>query len=373
MSGGKVCAMNDYVNILRTFLPPGSTVLVLQHPNERPAVLLADIDGDQIEELIAAYKYQGAIYILMLKKMNGQWKPVAHLKGTGQTISELQAVPIKGSKMNNLIVGWQIPGKGSQLDLLHWTNHGFVRYPATQMDSSKNPATEFVIDSKKGDVTGDGFIDTVYLTGHMTEDSPLWQSITLVIQDGKTNVWERFPLKENVGYNPTLFLGDFTGDYVEDILVVMDTGGSGGTIYAYVFAYLGGEMRQVFDVDAFNERYKYEVNYANNYKAIVTSQTPQKKYTLDLTYKGKEYLSEIYNPDGTLKEPIEGWVNPLGGLYPIDFNRDGTYELQAVQGIAGRYNADGLGYMENVLKWNGQEFEPDRQSVAIFGEDVTST
>lgn len=35
---------------------------------------------------------------------------------------------------------------------------------------------------------------------------------------------------------------------------------------------------------------------------------------------------------------IEGWVNPLSGLYPIDFDRDGTYELEAHQTIAGRYS-----------------------------------
>jgi hypothetical protein len=365
--------MNNNVNVLRDFMPPGSKVLDLQLPTVRSAVLLADIDGNGIDELIGAYKYQEEIYILVLKKMNGQWKPVGNLKSNGNVILNLHSVLLADGKRNALVIEWQVPGRESHKDMLQWTNHGFVRNATVQTDNSQNPGNEVVIDSKKGDVTGDGAIDTVSLTGHKTEDSPFWQNITLVIQDGKTNVRERYPLKENVGYNPTLFLGDFTGNQVEDILVVIDTGGSGGTIYAYVFAFLDGNIRQVFDVDAFNERYKYEVNYEDDYKVIVTSQTPQKVYTLDLTYKGKEYLAEIYNPDGTLKEPIEGWVNPLGGLYPIDFDRDGTFELQAVQGIAGRYNADGLGYMQNVLKWDGQEFAPDRQSVAIFGEDLTST
>jgi len=94
------------------------------------------------------------------------------------------------------------------------------------------------------------------------------------------------------------------------------------------------------------------------------------EHMIDLTYKGKEYLSEIYNPQGTLKAPINGWVNPLSGLYPIDFNRDKIYELEAYQRIAGRYNADSLGSVQTVLKWNGQEFVPDRQTVAIFGGEI---
>ncbi|UZM99527.1 hypothetical protein OL548_04500 [Lysinibacillus sp. MHQ-1] len=96
----------------------------------------------------------------------------------------------------------------------------------------------------------------------------------------------------------------------------------------------------------------------------------QKKYIIDLHYKGPEYLAEIYHPDGTLKQPIEGWVDPISGLYPVDYDRDGTYEILAYQEIAGRYHADGLGYVENILKWDGHEFVVDRQTVSIFGEDL---
>lgn len=90
-------------------------------------------------------------------------------------------------------------------------------------------------------------------------------------------------------------------------------------------------------------------------------------YTIDIKYKGDEYLSEIYDENGKLKQPIEGWVNPLGGLYPIDYQRDGNYELYATQRIAGRYNADGLGYVQTSLSWNGEEFIPFFQTVGILG------
>ncbi|KAB7708314.1 VCBS repeat-containing protein [Bacillus aerolatus] len=231
----------------------------------------------------------------------------------------------------------------------------------------RQPSNVSVVDRKRGDVTGDGIVDNVYLTADKTEDSPFWKNITLVVQDGRTNEYERIPLKENAGYHPTIFLGDFTGDKVDDILIIIDTGGSGGTIYAYVFSFINGKISLIFDFDAFNEKYKYEVNYKNHFKAEVISFNLKKKYILDLQLKSKEYLAEIYYPNGTLKEPIKGWVSPLSGLYPIDFARDGTYELDAFQNIAGRYNADGLGWMKNVLKWNGREFVPERQTVSIFG------
>ncbi|MFL6555529.1 MAG: VCBS repeat-containing protein [Bacillus sp. (in: firmicutes)] len=227
-----------------------------------------------------------------------------------------------------------------------------------------------IVTVKSGDIDGDGIKDNVFLTSYKTPDSPFWKDITLVVQNGRTHHYDSIHFKNNSGYNPTLFLGDFTGKKGDDILVIIETGGSAGTIYAYIFSYINGEIRQIFNSDVFNDSYKYDVIYENQYKAKVSSYHLKEKYILDLTYKGKEYLSEIYSPQGILKAPINGWVNPLSGLYPIDFNRDDIYELEAYQRIAGRYNADSLGYVQTVLKWNGQVFGPDRQTVAISGGEM---
>lgn len=227
-----------------------------------------------------------------------------------------------------------------------------------------------VIMKKYGDIDGDGMMDIVLLTGNKTVDSPLWRNITLVIQNGRTSHYQEIPLPDNIGYNPTLFLGDFTGDKLDDIMVVFDTGGSSGAIYAYIFSNIHGQLKQIFNSNEFNDDYMYQVAYKDKYQATVISNQLREEYILNLTYKGNEYLSEIYNPNGILKEPIVSWVNPLSGLYPVDFNRDSTYELVAYQRIAGRYNADTLGYVLTVLKWNGHVFSPNRQNVAIFGGQI---
>lgn len=69
---------------------------------------------------------------------------------------------------------------------------------------------------------------------------------------------------------------------------------------------------------------------------------------MDISYKGSEYLSEIYDSNGKLMSAISGFVNQLSGLYPIDFDANGVFELLAFQKIAGRYNADALGYIQNI-------------------------
>jgi hypothetical protein len=51
----------------------------------------------------------------------------------------------------------------------------------------------------------------------------------------------------------------------------------------------------------------------------------------------------------------------------VDFDSNGVYELLAYEKIAGRYNADALGYVLNTLKWRNNMFVLDNQNVAIWG------
>lgn len=63
-------------------------------------------------------------------------------------------------------------------------------------------------------------------------------------------------------------------------------------------------------------------------------------------------------------------MNALSGLYPVDFNSDGVYEVLAYQKIAGRYNADSLGYVLNTLKLENDRFVLYNQNVAIWGSEA---
>lgn len=123
----------------------------------------------------------------------------------------------------------------------------------------------------------------------------------------------------------------------------------------------------IFDFNVYNEQYQYDINYRDNYQVEVLSKINNTKYIIDITYKGVDYLNEIYDSNGKLKNPITGFVNPISGLAPVDFDSNGVYELLAFQKIAGRYNADSIGYVQNILKWGNNAFVLDNQFVAIFG------
>lgn len=225
-----------------------------------------------------------------------------------------------------------------------------------------------VIAFARGDVNGDRIPDNVYLTGVRESNVAYIRNITLVIQDGATGAWTAIPLKDNAGYEPMLFLGDFTGDRVDDILVSIATGGSGGTYIYYIFSFVNNKASLLFDYSVYNAHYKYEITYKDNYKVEVVSKNNNTKYLIDLSLRDREYLDEIYYPNGKLKQPISGWVDPISGLLPYTYDPNRVYQLLALQKIAGRYHADSLGFVQNRLKWQNNRFILEWQDVAIFGE-----
>ena len=224
-----------------------------------------------------------------------------------------------------------------------------------------------IVSFARGDVTGDKVVDNIYLTGIMTPGSPFIQNITLLVQDGRSGELTSVSIRENAGYNPTIFLGDFTGNGVDDIFISITTGGSGGVMYHYIYSFVDNKAHLLFDFNVYNEQYQYEVTYQDYYKVEIVSKINNKKYIIDISTKGIEYLNEIYDENGKLKRPINGFVNPLSGLYPVDFDLNKRYELLAYQKIAGRYNADSLGFVLNTLSWLDNKFVLQNQYVAILG------
>lgn len=233
-----------------------------------------------------------------------------------------------------------------------------------------------IVNYAYGDVNGDGIIDYVFLTANRSTDpsSPFLKRITLNIQDGLTRMVHTISLDESgdAGYNPTLFLGDFTEDGIMDILVTIDSGGSGAFTFDYVYSFINNQARQLFNFNQYNEQNQYSVMYLDHYKVKVQSHATNQLYLIDISNRSENYLSDIYYKDGTLKKPIQGMADGVSGFYPVDMNRDGTYEIQAYQKISGRYHADSFGYIINTLQWNGSEFGIWQQWLAIYGSDLTN-
>lgn len=219
----------------------------------------------------------------------------------------------------------------------------------------------------QGDMTGDGVPETVLLTGEQRMGSAYWQNIELEIIDGKSGRTMRVPLALNEGYEPQILLGSMTDRDRVDALIAMDTGSSGAIGLYTVIGYIGGTYRTLFDSERFAQEMRYTVTYLDQYAVRAQSENTGMNYYIDLAGKDAAELEHLYREDGVLRQPQEGFVDPVSLLYPADVNRDGLLELVAWQRISGLYHADGLGDFINTLSWNGQTFALASQTVGILG------
>ena len=223
------------------------------------------------------------------------------------------------------------------------------------------------IATARGDLTGDGAPESLVLSGEQSAGSAYWQNSELEITDGRTGRTARVPLAHDGGYDPQLVLGSMTARDRVDALIALETGSSGAVGLYSVVAYQNGAYQTVFDSEQYAKRMRYRVQYLDQYVVRAESENTGMAYFIDLAGKDGDYLAQLYDENGVLRQPQTGFVDPVSLLYPADVNRDGLLELVAWQKISGLYHADALGDFITTLAWNGQAFAPTTQTVGILG------
>ena len=178
----------------------------------------------------------------------------------------------------------------------------------------------YLIGSKVMLLTTGSLTTSIYLVVKNDETEFYTDQISLHIKDGRTNRISTVNFQYNAGYNARLFLGDFSKDNVLDILVSIDSGGSGGYGYFYIYSFKNNIPRQMFDVEKYNQDHLFDVHYEDSYKVRVESPQLDILFTIDISNKGYDYLSQYYDENGKLKQPVQGGALALGVLNPIVTN-----------------------------------------------------
>lgn len=231
-------------------------------------------------------------------------------------------------------------------------------------------SSQAIIASRSGDVTGDGVVDTVWLTGTTTEDSPFIQNISLMIQNGMTGRITQVALQENMGYEPTIFLCDFTGDGVLDIKVSIQSGGSGGFVFTYIYSFVNSQLRLLFSGERYSASRQFRAYYVNGFTVVVEDVGRGQVYRIDVSLDPA--AADLYNPDGTLKQPTEANVGPFITALPVVLDEStGVCSLIALTRVYGTFAADTLGFIQDYLSWNGSMFSTVRKELAIFPRELS--
>lgn len=92
--------------------------------------------------------------------------------------------------------------------------------------------------------------------------------LSLRVFDAANNKMIKSDLSDFGGYDPKLFLGDFTGDKVKEIMVSAPIGGSGGIIDNRIVTLAGGETKLIFGENE-NNSLTLSGSFQDNFKANV--------------------------------------------------------------------------------------------------------
>ena len=205
---------------------------------------------------------------------------------------------------------------------------------------------------EEADISGDGKLDQIEIKGiHYEEGSAYLKKIFLEINpsNGK-KVQEEL----DGGYEPSLKLVDLNHDGLDDLLISIPTGGSGGLSNFYLYTFKDAKLTDLGIPEPLN----ITSQFLNNYKAAMTIDHTGEVFTFDLKSRKKDYNRLGLYTKGILNEPRELMVDPYSTLKPIIIKEKGeSYGLKAIQQVSGAYHADGIAFVESTWyyengKWN---------------------
>lgn len=219
-----------------------------------------------------------------------------------------------------------------------------------------------IIDVAYGSITNKYSDDKVVLVGELhDEKSNYANSLQLVI-----NRENDLPITVNVpynGYNMQLFVGDFTGDKIDNIMIrgeyenpQIDKDGYDNLIsyeLGVIYKYESEKLIEIFNMDKYKNNNLACAKFKNNYRTSVS--WGKKKYLIDLSTRPKEYLNKIYDEDKTVKTNLKPTLDNPSEIFPIKEVFNDCYNLLIYQRIVGINNSDVIGTIETLINLNNNK------------------
>lgn len=204
---------------------------------------------------------------------------------------------------------------------------------------------EQVLGQFKGDVTGNGEEEHVFLKGVTFSSDPTHFEkvlIEVVGNDGKNQ-----SIEVNGGFRPELTLKDFNHDGIKDLFVSVETDGSGAIKSYYMYTLKDSKPVEI----TAPEPLVVQSELLDRYKAKITIENNHKTHKFQLKSKADEYEQMGLYMNGKLNEPMELIIGDYDRLEPVKI-KGKKIGLKGNQMISGAAHSDVLGRVEStwVLK-----------------------
>ncbi|RNB80131.1 hypothetical protein EDM56_27350 [Brevibacillus fluminis] len=210
------------------------------------------------------------------------------------------------------------------------------------------PVVGFVLSEQQADVTGDQTADTVTLIGNKKNPQDVYNpSFTIMVYNPPVKGYTFFTTTDG-GYNPRMQFYDFTGDKVAEIFLSASTGGSSGVSTFHLYSARANQPKELPTPPPLT----LSGQFLDNYKVKINVAEQNKAYTIDVSNRKQQYDNLGIYQNGRLVKPTPIMTNDYAELRPVDINNDGIYDLQGFQRVSGAFNADTLGYVISIWKWD---------------------
>lgn len=138
----------------------------------------------------------------------------------------------------------------------------------------------------------------------------------------------------NSGYDPSVFLGDFLGNGLNQIFYSVESGGSGGYSFYQLFSAEKGEIVSVFDSQ----------NISQNISATMQGDI------INIEYLGQTLLLDASKND--LSGAREVTVSPINTILPLFSTAFDRYQMLVYQKVYVDYTANNVGYVTTLLDFS---------------------
>lgn len=229
---------------------------------------------------------------------------------------------------------------------------------------------KIILDVKVGNVLKKYSTDKVILLGECYQKgSGYFENVEIIINPGEGGgeIVSDIPYS---GYNLELFLGDFNGDGIDEIMIRGAYKGIGGFAINAIYSYKDKKLNEIFNPDIFYKKYDFKAKYLENAMVQVYSESLNKKFTFYIGNKPKVYLDIIYDENGKVKEYESPSVSVINNSFPVKTVYNKFYYLLIRQRIIGVSNADTIGFIESFVSLLNNEVSITTIGSFEFGEKI---
>lgn len=229
-----------------------------------------------------------------------------------------------------------------------------------------------IIDVAHGNIIEQFSRDKVVLAGEYPyNDSEFIDNVEILVlpKNGEETITAKIHYS---GYNFKLFLGDFNGDGRSEIMVRGRFDSSSELEIVDIYTYEKGRLKEIFNQDLYDEKYKFKAKYLDDYKVEVLDIIFKEKYILDISSRPKIYLDFSYNRHGKFEGNSKPIVSSINEAYPINSIYEDTYNLFIRQQIVGVSIADTIGVIETFVVLLENKIRIIECGVMMFGDKIRS-